>query len=348
MVTFKNILSHERQVAWLARTWSAGRLPHALIFAGPAGVGKATTARALGGLFLCERPKDDLPCGGCESCRGISADVHPDFHVIYRQLVRLEKKVAVAKLLSIDVIRQYLIAPANRKATNNHGKVFIIEEAELMTIEAQNALLKTLEEPASRTLIILLTDQPNLLLPTIRSRCQMLRFGLLDGMIVQKELARRGIDHSAAAAAAVFAEGSLGTALVWTEDGVVERAGELVDQLGAVMAGRPPGDLQDWFKKSHEAWAEKAIERDKLASKDQASREGIATYLRIASNHFRRQLSSLGDPEAAERVCAAIDAVVRSEEFLGANVNMPLVIQQFVVSLERIFAPRQAAISPSR
>jgi len=88
--------------------------------------------------------------------------------------------------------------------------------------------------------------------------------------------------------------------------------------------------------------AEKALARDKLASKDQATREGLLTYLRIASNHFRRQLTDLEGAEEVERVCAAIDAVVRAEGYVESNVNVPLVAQQFVSALERLFS-----ISPS-
>ncbi len=337
MPTFSDILDHDEPITWLRDAWRSGRLPHGLVFAGPVGVGKATAARALATLFLCEAPTKDEPCGKCESCRAMASDVHPDFHVVYRQLVRLEKGESKARDLSIDVIRQHLIAPANLKANRNHGKVFLVEEADLMNTSAQNALLKTLEEPAARTLIVLLTDQPNALLPTIRSRTQLVRFGLLDEELVQRELAKRGIDQAAAADAALFTEGSLGVALRWLEDGVVARARQLVDQLDAVAAVKGSGDLQEWLKKSAEAFAEKALARDKLASKDQATREGLATYLRIASNHFRRQLGELQSGDDVERACAGIDAAVQSEQYLDANVNVPLVIQQFVSKLGMLF-----------
>jgi len=339
--TFHDILDHAEPIAWLRSTWGAGRLPHALVFAGPVGVGKATTARALAALFLCEKPRGDAePCGTCASCRAMAADVHPDFHVVYRQLIRLEKD-SVARDLSIDVIRRHLLGPANLKPAHGHGKVFVVEEADLMSPQAQNALLKTLEEPAPDTLVILVTDQPDCLLPTIRSRCQLVRFGLLDAKTVQKELARRGVDTSAAADAAAFTEGSLGVALRWLEDGIVERARQLAEQLDAMAAGRPPGEMQDWLKKAADAYAERALARDKLASKDQATREGLATYLRIASNHFRGQLPAVAarDADESERLCAAIDAVVRSEGFLDANVNVALVIQQFVSAMETLFVP---------
>ena len=343
MIRFADILDHAEAIAWLRGAWRGGRLPHALVFAGPVGVGKATTARALAALFLCGSPKKDEPCGQCESCRAMAANVHPDFHVVYRQLIRLDQNTkSVARDLSIHVVRDHLIAPANLKAVMNHGKVFVVEEADLMNASALNALLMTLEEPAPRTLIIVVTEQPNALLPTIRSRAQLVRFGLLDESLVQRELAKRGVDQSAAADAARFTEGSLGVALSWLADGVVARARQLVDQLDAIMAGDGAVDLPEWLKKSAEAFAERALSRDKLASKDQATREGLVTYLKIASNHFRRQLGALQDAEDVERVCGAIDAVVQAEAYVESNVNVPLVVQQFVSALERLFS-----LSPS-
>src|SRR5215208_1978559 len=191
---FDDIFGHDAAIDFLRRALNADRLPHALIFAGPAGVGKGTTARALSKLFLCEKPQADSPCGKCDSCRVFDADNHPDFHLVYRQLIRLEKESSKAKALPVDVVRDFLVGPANRKPSMGRGKVFVVEEAELMNATAQNALLKTLEEPYGRALIVLLTDQPGALLPTIRSRCQTVRFGALDEQAVVRELVKRGID----------------------------------------------------------------------------------------------------------------------------------------------------------
>src|SRR5579862_7183841 len=78
---FSNIFGQQTAIDWLQQAYLADRLPHGLIFAGPVGVGKATTAAALAQLFLCEKPTDTKPCGKCESCRAFGANTHPDFHV---------------------------------------------------------------------------------------------------------------------------------------------------------------------------------------------------------------------------------------------------------------------------
>lgn len=337
LTLLSDILGQDAAIRWLADAYQAERLPHAMIFAGPVGVGKATTARALADLFLCQKPTGVSPCETCESCRAFAAGSHPDFHVITKELIRFHDKTGKSKGidLSIHVLRPELIEPAGRKPSLGRGKVFVVEQAEVMNAQAQNALLKTLEEPAGRTLIILLTDQPGALLPTIRSRCQTLRFSPLDPETVRKELQRRGVEESLAHDAAKLSRGSLGTALKWIEDGVIAPARELAGQVDAAMAGRPPQDLPAWLKSAADAYAQKQLDRDELASKDQATREGLTLYLMIVGEHIRGQLAAQGDPTQLERACGAIDAIVRAERYLDANVNTAVVLQQLAWALQR-------------
>src|SRR4051794_40421657 len=110
MTTFEDILGQDRAIESITAAYKLDRLPHGLIFAGPTGVGKGSTARALAALFLCEKPKHLAACGKCESCRVLEAGNHPDYHLIYRQLARLESEKLVAKELSVKVIREFLIA----------------------------------------------------------------------------------------------------------------------------------------------------------------------------------------------------------------------------------------------
>lgn len=331
-----DIFGQDAAIAWLSQACTTDRLPHGLVFAGPAGVGKATTAHALAALFLCERPGEVTPCGACESCRAMAAKSHPDFHVITRDLIRYHDKTGKSKGidLSINVIRPELIEPAARSPVMGRGKVFVVEQAELMNPPAQNGLLKTLEEPAGRTLIVLLTDQPDALLATIRSRTQTIRFGLLDEAVVARELQKRGVDRDTAARAARFTGGSLGVALKWIEDGVIDPAGELIGQIDDLFAGRPPEDSPSWFKRAADAYAEKQLTRDPLGSKDAATREGLALYLNLAAEHARRRLAELDDGDELERTCAAIDAIARAEGYLEGNVNVSLVFQQLAATLK--------------
>jgi DNA polymerase-3 subunit delta' len=325
MHDFEEILGQDAAIEALQRAVRIDRLPHGLIFAGPSGVGKETTAAALGKLFLCEKPKNEKPCGKCQSCVLFEAGNHPDYHVVYRQLARLEKESVKARDLSIDVVRHFLVAPANLKSSMGRGKFFVVREAELLNAAAQNGMLKTLEEPSGRTAIVLLTDQAESLLATVRSRCQMVRFAPLSGEIVLKKLRERGIGAEQAKLATEFAEGSLGKAIQWIEDGVVDRGRE----LHGLLAGGS-NELASWFAKAAEGYAEKQLERDELASKDQATREGLSVYLQLAAQFFRKQL---GEPDSAEQACAAIEAIGQAEMFLDANVNVSIVLAQLAMAI---------------
>src|SRR3954463_9930628 len=144
MLQLADIFGQDEAIGWIRKALAADRLPHGLIFAGPVGVGKATTAAALGKLFLCEKPKGDTPCGQCESCRVFAAGNHPDYHVITKELIRYHDKTGKSKgiELSINVLRPELIDKAAMKPGMNVGKVFVIEQAELMNPQAQNSMLK--------------------------------------------------------------------------------------------------------------------------------------------------------------------------------------------------------------
>src|SRR5262245_44742733 len=117
-IRFANILDQTRALEWLQRAYEADRLPHGLIFAGPTGVGKATTAAALGALLLCENPKGNDSCGKCDSCHAIAAGTHPDFRVITKELIRSYDRSGESKAVefSIQVIRPELVERAGRKS----------------------------------------------------------------------------------------------------------------------------------------------------------------------------------------------------------------------------------------
>ena len=296
------------------------------------GVGKGTTAVAMAKLFLCDQGEDAV------GCRLIDAGTHPDFHVITKELIRLTSKTSKATTLSIDVIRDHLVAPAMKKSMTGKGKVFIVEEADLMQPPAQNSLLKTLEEPAGRTLIILLTPRPEDLLPTILSRAQVFRFGELSDKTVFNQLKLRGIDPKHAEAATKISDGSLGTAIRWIEDGVVERARDLNAHLDGLVQGRPTSDLGDWMKIAADAYAARQLEKDANASKDNATRNGLNIYLKLAARHFRAMLREPHDDETLERLCQAIDTIVRCETYLDGNVNIALALQQLGVAIDGLFA----------
>lgn len=148
---------------------TGGRLPHALLFSGPAGLGKLHLARVLASFLLCAEPENAHPCGHCRACQLFHATTHPDF----RQIQPEEE----GRDITIGMIRELL---EWQSLTPQYGRarIILLEPAERMNPNAANALLKTLEEPGENVLLILLTATPARLLPTIRSRCQQMVFPL--------------------------------------------------------------------------------------------------------------------------------------------------------------------------
>ncbi len=228
-----------RALALLRRGLHSGRTPHAYLFEGPEGVGKELTARALAARLLCldERLAADADaCGRCAACRLVESDNHPDLHLVHRGLHKLHPDPRIrrgkALFLVVDVVRHFLIEPAALKPSQGRRRVFIVRDAERMNEQAQNALLKTLEEPPGTACLILLTSSAGRLLPTIRSRCQSVPFGLLPAEFVAHELrARTDLSAADARTLAHLSEGRLGVALRWQQLGLLElwpAAAELV------------------------------------------------------------------------------------------------------------------------
>jgi DNA polymerase III subunit delta' len=158
------------------------RLPHALLLTGRAGIGKTEFARALAAAVLCETPRDRLACGNCASCHWFSQGNHPDFREIVPEASEEETeaedgapaKAEKPKSIVIKIGQIRAVADFMALSTHRAGyRVLLLHPAETLQPAAANALLKTLEEPAASTLIVLVSDQPARLLATIRSRCRL-------------------------------------------------------------------------------------------------------------------------------------------------------------------------------
>jgi DNA polymerase-3 subunit delta' len=227
---FAEIRGQERAVARLRRAWVAGRLPQAYCFAGPSGVGKRTTALALAQAVNCLMPvaggtgADDA-CGACVACRKIGGGLHPDVAE-----VRPEGKTVI----TIDQIRE-VAGRAALRPYEGRRPVWILDPADLMQEPAANALLKTLEEPAGATLFVLVTAAPSALLPTILSRCQVVRFDPLGEVHLREILAGHGRPTQDAAAAAILAGGSAERALAMDVEEARATRERLVAQVWAAL-----------------------------------------------------------------------------------------------------------------
>lgn len=183
-------------------------MAHATLLSGESGIGKKTLARLLAQGLLCSCD-GEKPCGACRDCRRFAAGTHPD--ALFPVPAPREKTI------KIDSLRD-MIAALSRHSLEGGRRVVLIENAERMTPQAQNCLLKTLEEAAEGTYFLLTTDVESALLPTIRSRCRVVRMQPWAPERVEKALLTRDIPPDRARALSLYCEGSLGRALQMQED----------------------------------------------------------------------------------------------------------------------------------
>ncbi|HXG56295.1 MAG TPA: DNA polymerase III subunit [Vicinamibacterales bacterium] len=236
---FRDITGHERILGLIARAAVRGSLPPSLVFAGPSGVGKSMAAVALAQLVNCLSPVSvpdstgETPdaCGDCNACRKILRGVHPDV-----QWVRPEESASI----KVDPIRG-AIGTAGYRPFEGRRRVTIIDDADRMVDNAQDSLLKTLEEPPAASIFILVTSLPEMLFPTVRSRCQRLRFGrLAPGDVARILMERHEYVAADAHAAAALSDGSVGRALEGGTDAFREARDAALDLLQAVASTSAP------------------------------------------------------------------------------------------------------------
>lgn len=234
---FKKYPWHEPIWRQLVARINTGTLPHAVLFTGGYGIGKRDFALQLGQLLLCETfnanpmVENPLPCGRCQACTLNQAFTHPDF-----KLVEPESE---GKIISIDQVRE-LAQFLGLKSHYGQGQVAIIHPAEKMNKFAANSLLKTLEEPAAASLIVLVTSQPSALLPTIRSRCQQVVFHqpTMDAAIPWLRENTKSVDDAEIRAMLQLANGGPLEALRYLQNNTQTLVEELLKSLENLTLGR--------------------------------------------------------------------------------------------------------------
>ncbi|OPX85156.1 MAG: DNA polymerase III subunit tau [Pelotomaculum sp. PtaB.Bin104] len=224
MLILREIIGHSQIVKILLSAVANDRVAHAYLFTGPEGVGKATCAMAFTRALLCTSPSAGDACGECRVCRQVEHFNHPDFH-------RLNPSGASIKIEQIRGIQRQVMF----RAYQGGRKVFLIEQAETMTAEAANCLLKTLEEPPADTIFVLLSDRPQALLPTILSRCQHLFFKHIPSRELAAHLSRLyGLQPEEAHQLAALSGGSMAKAIACAGGTFQEERAEAVRLLAAL------------------------------------------------------------------------------------------------------------------
>ncbi len=322
-MTFDAITGHQQQKNILLRALSSQRVAHAYLFEGPDGIGKRMMALAFARALFCQ---NGTGCGECPACLKVASHNHPDIHL-------LEANGEALKIAQIRSLQQEL----SLRPLEGKYKVCLIDGAENFTTGAANALLKTLEEPRPGTLIILLTNQPEKLLPTIRSRCQRLPFSLLPKPQLATLLAEKlGLNTTQSLVLAALSEGSFKKALGPNRDFFLEKRGQLIQSLSALSSGStiPTFSFADELQKEKESLPVildifQAFYRDLLLLKHDRPVE------ELINQDLLELLQQQNQQTTTDSLLAKLKALESARFHLQRNVNPRLTLE---VMLMRITA----------
>lgn len=323
---FSEIVGHQKQLEILKAGLKSGRLHHAYLFWGPEGIGKRTAALSFAMAAHCSQGPSDS-CGRCQSCVSILGGNHPDIHLIELQGQKRE--------ISIEQVRE-LQHRLSFRSLSGKSKIAIIDPAQLMNYHAQNALLKTLEEPPQGSVIILIARHIGEVIPTVLSRCLHLAFTPPPPDLVADLLVRKnGVAVDQARLLAAMTVGSPGEALA-SDPSLLEQRRLWLERLSSLspadfraileLAGEAASDREQalFFLKWMEAWY-----RDVLAVQVMGGMERVRNSDMI--EEIRRR-ASLSGPEETVSILARISRVTRE---IQRNTNSRMALENLLIGTSK-------------
>ena len=324
---FKEIVGHEDIIAHFKSSIETGNVGHAYIISGDAGSGKKALAYAFADTLECEAGGTE-PCGNCQSCLQISTGNYPDIITVTHEK---------PNLITVDEVREQLVNTVDVKPYKGKYKIYVIPDAELLNVQAQNAILKTIEEPPAYAVILLLTTNLDKLLETVQSRCLKLQTKpirerdvlayLMNVMGLTKEKAYFCLD---------FAQGNLGKAIKLAGN---EEYAEIVDSVVNVLTHIGDMDVETLGK------AVKDIEQFKMSMNDYMDLMMMwyrdAMMIKITGNVdkilFKNEFSTLKKQAGKltfKSIEDKIDAIAKAEQRLLANANFEVTIELLLLTLK--------------
>jgi DNA polymerase-3 subunit delta' len=335
---FNAIVGQQHPIRLLKTFIRNGKVPHALLFTGDDGVGKKMTAEAFAMACNClklksamhQRPDLDAidACGDCVPCRKIAGNHHPDV-------------IHVAPLSSVIRIAQIrnLLQTLTLKPNEADRRVVILSDAQAMNAEAGNALLKVLEEPPDRTLLVLTARQPSDLLPTVISRCRHIRFSPLDAADIKRLLARAGgIEPEAMETVSLLCCGSFTRAQKWIDNRWLSRREWILRAIGGQVADDGQPTLGTWLAFSEKLAKKKDLIEESLEILTMWLRDMLVVGVdpqRVFNQDRLEALSTAVSHVSPAQLLQQIDAVDRALKALRSNTNARLTLDAMVLQMAR-------------
>ncbi len=342
---FDQLVGNQRVKEILRRMLGEGRVPGALLFAGESGVGKKLFALELAKALNCREPRGAEACGHCSSCVRVSQSKFPEYSDDKDNREKLvwseHPDVALARpfnrILRIGPMRE-IEQEANFRPYEGRARVFIVEEAERLNEHSSNALLKTLEEPPRTSHLVLTTSRPAALLPTIRSRCQVIRFAPLTPAEIEKHLLEsQQVSKTDARLLSRVARGSIGRALSTDVESYRAQREAMLDVINALALTHDRARLLRASEEMNDA---------KRKDEYEPRLDVLATLVRdvwvlslggaseqVVNEDLRPQLSKLGSGVEARRAARWLSQLERHRGQLDFNVNRKVATDALFLSM---------------
>ena len=314
-MSWQDVRGHHRQFEWFRQQYASGRLGSSFLFIGPAGIGKRTFALKLAQALLCENSLEGslTPCQECSGCRQVQAGTHPDLLTVAR--AKNKSGVLISQMVGDDKhrMREGLCYEISLKPYCGGKRVAIIDDADELTGEAANSLLKTLEEPPPDSIIILIGTNRQRQLPTIRSRCQIIRFspltrGELSELLMKLELAE---NSQQAKELAAIGNGSVERVKSFIGSGILEFREEFFFKLAS------PGTVLTELLPLVNQCVDEAAEDVPGDQKAKAKRRRMRVVIELATEFFRQLVRQLVDAQAEEDEQLAQSVALAARQWPG-------------------------------
>lgn len=302
------------------------RVAHAYIFEGNRGTGKKEVSMLFAKSLLCQNNDGVYPCNECINCKRIDSGNHPDMHVVEPDGNSI-KKEQIQQLQSEFV----------KAGVESNRKIYVIEHVDRMTVNAANSLLKFLEEPNSETYAILLTENPQKLLNTIISRCQVLSFRTLPPAHLQTRLINEGVDESSAIILSNLTN-SMEEALQLNNDEWFGLGRKLVIQLYEVLMNRPHQALlfihENWVKHfTDKAQNEVGLNLLLLLYRDILHIQ-IDQEEKVVFSYKKEELKKDALQQSQKKTVRSLELILEAKNKLNSNMNLQLLMEQLVLDLQ--------------
>jgi len=316
-------------------------MAHAYLFYGPKKVGKTLTAKFFAKSILCENYRkrfygkagdDTTPCGQCSACRQVENRIYPDLYFLERESA---KKSGVKQQISVSQVRD-LLTRINKRSFLNSYKVVIIPEAEYLSVQAANSLLKTLEEPFAKTVIILIAGEKRNILPTILSRSRILKFLPVARTAIYDYLVEKGANRELAKELSFMAHGRPTVAMKLFTDKELLRE---YRQMNKEILGLLKNDVIEKFKQI-EQHTKKGQDKEKIQQKltylTGLLRDVllVKNYKRelLANPYLEEELSVFAEQKSTGELCRLIYGAEQAKEYIKANINSRLVLENLLLN----------------